>query len=194
MSEIQFSGPATRLTDADIDQAGAALGVSRAHVLAVCEVETGVQGAFDANGRPTILFERHYFHRLTGGMFDVQAPDLSDAKPGGYGKYSMQYPKLMRAVLLDRAAALRSASWGAFQIMGDNHKICGFDSVESFVSAMVSGEAAHLKAFVAFVKHSKLDDELRRGDWAAFARGYNGPGYKDNRYDEKLADAFRRHS
>jgi hypothetical protein len=37
-------------------------------------------------------------------------------------------------------------------------------------------------------------DALRQRDWAAFARGYNGPGYRANRYDAKLAQAFARHS
>ena len=191
---VPFAGPATKLTDGDIAAAAAALRVTNAHILAVCDVETGAQGAFDSQSRPTILFERHYFHRLTNGRFDAQAPDLSNASAGGYGKFSEQYPKLTRAIALDRAAALQSASWGRFQIMGANYKMCDFDDVEAFVAAMTAGEAGHLQAFVAFVNANKLDDELRRGDWAGFARGYNGADYKKNRYDEKLAEAFSRHS
>ncbi len=33
---------------------------------------------------------------------------------------------------------------------------------------------------------------LRAGRWAAFAKDYNGPGFRKNRYDEKLAAAARR--
>jgi hypothetical protein len=40
------------------------------------------------------------------------------------------------------------------------------------------------------VENAGLVDELRRNDWAGFARGYNGPGYADNRYDTKLASAY----
>ena len=35
---------------------------------------------------------------------------------------------------------------------------------------------------------------LRRKQWAKFASLYNGPGYRQNRYDEKLATAYARHA
>jgi hypothetical protein len=78
--------------------------------------------------------------------------------------------------------------------MGDHCKSLGYADAEAFVAAMVSGEAAQLDAFVGFVKKNKLDDELVRHDWAGFARGYNGPAYRANRYDEKLAAAYAFHS
>ena len=34
---------------------------------------------------------------------------------------------------------------------------------------------------------------LRKGDWAAFAKGYNGPAYVKNQYDIRLAAAFKKH-
>lgn len=188
-----FVGAAKPLTDADVNAAAASLGVEPAHIRAICDVETGPQGAFDWAGRPTILYERHYFHRLTGGRFSGAHPDLSNPVSGGYGKFSAQYPKLLRAIELDRAAALASASWGRFQVMGENWKICGFPSLEHFVAAMMESEAAHLAACVAFIRSRRLDGALRLGDWAAFARGYNGPGYVKNQYDTKLAAAFAKH-
>lgn len=33
---------------------------------------------------------------------------------------------------------------------------------------------------------------LQAKDWAEFARRYNGPAYKENRYDEKLAKAYQK--
>jgi len=39
-----------------------------------------------------------------------------------------------------------------------------------------------------------LADELIRHDWAGFARGYNGPAFRQNRYDEKLSAAYAFHS
>lgn len=81
-----------------------------------------------------------------------------------------------------------------FQIMGDNCEIAGFDIIEGFVDAMTQGEDRHLDAFVAFVKTRRLDDALARRDWQAFARGYNGPAFAANRYDEKLARAYVRHA
>ncbi|MEE8298899.1 MAG: N-acetylmuramidase domain-containing protein [Thermodesulfobacteriota bacterium] len=34
---------------------------------------------------------------------------------------------------------------------------------------------------------------LKKRDWANFARRYNGPGYKKNKYDEKLERAYNKY-
>ena len=78
--------------------------------------------------------------------------------------------------------------------MGANFAVAGFGDVESFVTAMCNSEGDHLAAFVNFVKTNHLDDELRRRDWAGFARGYNGPSFAKNKYDTKLANAFAHHA
>ena len=109
-------------------------------------------------------------------------------------KAAAEYDRLAEALACDRAAALRSTSWGAFQLLGCNHAAAGFPDVETFVAAMVSGEGAQLDAFVRFVRASRLDDELVRCDWPGFARGYNGPDFARNRYDVRLAAAFTFHS
>jgi hypothetical protein len=188
----EFTGPATRMSEADIAAAADAIGCEVAAVKAVIDVES--RGGFLADGRPKILFERHLFSRFTERKFDKPPnDDIANAMPGGYAGGAAEYDRLARAMRLERSAALRSASWGAFQILGSNHAAAGFPDVEAFCRAMCQTEGDHLKAFVAFVRANKLDDELRRHDWAAFARGYNGPGYRKNRYDEKLAEAYRAH-
>jgi len=58
------------LTQDEIRSAASALGVEPAALAAVAEVESSDRGAFDADGYPTILYERHVFHRLTEGRFD----------------------------------------------------------------------------------------------------------------------------
>jgi hypothetical protein len=188
----EFAGNATRLDDRAIESAAIKIGCSVAAVRAVIDVESG--GGFLSDGRPKILFERHYFSRLTNRKFDGSHPGISNQKWGGYRGGAAEYHRLGEALKLDRDAAFRSTSWGLFQIMGDNFKICGFGNAEDFVRAMVSGEAVQLDAFVAFVKKNRLDDELTRLDWAGFARGYNGPAYKTNKYDTKLMAAYLFHS
>ncbi|NJM50839.1 MAG: DUF3380 domain-containing protein [Sphingomonadales bacterium] len=188
----EFIGNATPFTDRAIESAAQKLGCQVAAVRAVIDVES--KGGFQSDNRPKILFERHYFYRLTNGQYKNSHPDICNSSWGGYGRYSEQYGRLERAIGLNRNAALRSASWGAFQIMGDNHKVCGFDDVEDFVKAMVESEDRHLDAFVGFVKGNHLDDELRRLDWSGFARGYNGPAYRANKYDTKMAAAFALHN
>ena len=189
---LEFAGPATPLDDNSIARAANKLGCEIAAVRAVIDVES--RGGFLPDKRPKILFERHYFSKLTGGRYDASHPAISNPAWGGYGQGGAhQYDRLGEALALNRDAALRSASWGAFQIMGDNFSIAGYADAASFVAAMASGEPAQLDAFVAFVKRKKLDDELARHDWAGFARAYNGAAYRDNRYDEKLAAAYALH-
>jgi N-acetylmuramidase len=186
--------PKRGLATSDYVAAATALDVEVAMIMAVAEVESP-RGPFDSMGRPEILFERHYFHRLTGGQHDTDHPDISNRVSGGYGKFSTQYGKLQRAYALNCDAALRSASWGRFQIMGDNYRSAGFESAAALATAMIQSEAEHLRAFVSFVKSNKaMTTALKQKDWAGFAARYNGPGYKKNAYDTKLAQAYTRFS
>jgi hypothetical protein len=189
---LEFCGSAKRFDDKAIEGAAKTIGCAVAAVRAVIDVES--RGGFLPDGRPKILFERHYFSRLTKGAYDSKNPDISNKKWGGYKGGAAEYDRLLRAIALDREAALQSASWGAFQIMGANYKLAGCKNVEEFVAAMVAGEPEQLNTFVSFVQKTGLDDEMRRLDWVGLARGYNGPAYRANKYDEKLAAAYRYHS
>jgi hypothetical protein len=55
---------------------------------------------------------------------------------------------------------------------------------------MQESDDNQLQAFCSYIKHVGLDDELKAKDWAGFARYYNGPEYKKNAYDTKLAAAY----
>ncbi len=115
--------------------------------------------------------------------------------PGGYGPVgSHQYDRLATAIALDRTAALRSASWGLGQILGENFAMSGFSDVESMVAAMSDSEDIQLAAVVSFVDRSGFAASLQQHNWAAFAARYNGPSYSVNQYDVKLAAAFQTYS
>lgn len=180
-----------KLTGADFVRASKKLMCSVAAIKAVSEVESN-GGGFLPTGEPVILFERHIFSRRTNKRFDGIAPDISNPLPGGYGAVLLQHKRLQRAVALDRNAALMSASWGMFQIMGFNYPLCGFNSLQGFVNAMYESEGRQLDAFVNYIIASRLDDELRELRWADFARKYNGPAYAKNKYDIKMAAAYKR--
>jgi ferritin len=94
----------------------------------------------------------------------------------------------------DEDAALLATSWGKFQVMGFNFLAAGFRTVSDFVQAQYENELQHLMAFLGYVKFNGIDDELRRHDWVNFARLYDGAGYKINKYDEKLAAAYKKYS
>jgi hypothetical protein len=189
---VSCLNPKMGISDVDYQNEASSLNVEVAAIKAVAEVESSV-GAFDQDGRPTILYERHYFHRLTMGKYSSKYPDTSNPERGGYGKFSAQYPKLERAYKLDPDTALRSASWGRFQIMGDNFRIAGFESAAWFVNAMTRAKTEHLRAFSRFVQsNGKMLAALRNKDWASFAAAYNGSAYKDNDYDTKIEAVYQR--
>lgn len=185
------SGPDTPLSASEIAFAADRIGVTARHIRTVWAVEAS--GAGFTAGRPTILFEPHRFSRATGHRFDRVAPDVS-YRTWDRTKYprgqDARYDQLVRAVGLDVDAGFASASYGAFQVLGENYALCGYASPFAFAQAQAQSEADQLAAFVAFVKARKLDDELRREDWAGFARGYNGTAYRANRYDTRLAAQF----
>jgi len=189
LADLLKPGPHTPLSADDFVAAAGSLGCEVAAIRAVAKVESA-RKPFDELGRPTILYERHLFHRLTGARFDRQ-PDLSNREPGGYGKFSAQYPKLERAYALDPDAALQACSWGMFQILGMNHEAAGCATVFDYVKAMCQTEADHLRAFVSFIKaNPTMNAALRNLDWVGFARRYNGPGYHRNDYDRRMASAY----
>lgn len=189
------------LTESDFKQAAADLGVSVAAIKAVTDVESRGAGFLD-DGHPVILFERHIMYRRVKEKSGVQAaetlakyvPALVNPTAGGYGKTSEQPARMQVASMLDRNCALESASWGLFQIMGYHWKVLGYASLQEFVNAMYASEGGHLDAFVRFIKvNPALTRALKALDWPAFARGYNGPAYRVNKYDEKMAAAYDRY-
>jgi hypothetical protein len=186
-----------QLTPTDIANAALELDVPAPCIQAVLKVETNGSG-FLEDGRPTILFESKTFGRLTFGKYHQTHPNLSTVKwdRTTYGKGGAhQYDRLEIAKTLDKEAALKSCSWGLFQIMGENYRACGFKDVESFVAAMYESPGEQLKAFCKFViRNERMHEALKVLDWATFARYYNGPGYKENSYDIKLAKAYAEYS
>lgn len=183
------------------------LRVEVAAVKAVAKVEGNSVGMI--NGRPIILFEPHVFWKelrrfrvnpeklVSDKTKDILYPNWG-ARP--YPKtQDARYDQLDRAsklytkdLTISRAAALRSASWGAFQILGNNYELCDCPSLQQFVNSMYHSEDQHLKLFTSYIKNTYLDDELRALDWKAFARAYNGPLYWKHAYDVKLRVAYNK--
>ncbi|KUJ56459.1 N-acetylmuramidase family protein [Chryseobacterium aquaticum] len=179
------------LTEQDYKNAAKELRCEIAAIKAVAEVES-LDGGFQSDGKPKILFERHKFHEFTGGKYSAEYPDISNLRAGGYTKN--EHARLEKAAKLNRTEALKSASWGKFQIMGFNYSIVGFSTLQDFINAMYRSESDQLNAFVQFIKSNKLDDELREKRWSDFARIYNGKNFHINQYDVKMAKAYKKYS
>ncbi len=187
-------GAARPLTYAGFREAASILHVSQTALWCVVEVETSGCGFF-ASRRPSMLFERHIFYRLTGGEFFSRYESICSPTPGGYGgSGDSQYDRLHAAMRLDERAALSSASWGLGQIMGSNFRAAGFGGPREMIAAFCESEDQQLTAMTRFISVNRLDSALRELRWDDFAKGYNGPAYKQNRYDEKLAAAHAKWS
>lgn len=168
------------------------LGVGEAEIWAVLTVETRGFG-FLVDRRPQILYERHIFSKRTDRRFDTAHPGLSARQAGGYQGGGREYDRLKQAMQLDAAEALKSVSWGLPQVMGFNHRLVGFDTVEAMVEAMVEGEDRHLEALGQFIMASpKCRLGITRRDWGTFAACYNGPDFRRNDYDNRLAAAYEK--
>ncbi|MDD5271989.1 MAG: N-acetylmuramidase family protein [Methylovulum sp.] len=182
------------LEEHDFESAAHLLDCDVAAVKAVAEVESGGAG-FLPDGRAKILFEGHIFYKYTKGAYEKGHPSI--CYPHWTKKFYLggakEYERLAEAETLDKTAAHMSASYGKFQIMGFNFALCGFTSVNAFYEAMQTDEGAHLNAFCGYLKHTGLDAALRKHQWAAFAKGYNGSEYWKNKYDEKLAQAYAKY-
>ena len=189
------------ITDAQIREQASKLGVEAAALKAVIEVEAKSSG-FNSDGTPVILYERHKFYQgLRAINWKAKAaewykayPDICNPNWGGYGKSSEQHSKLERAAALNREVALESTSWGLGQVMGFNWKSLGYPSLQAFINAMYKDEISQLDAMCRFIKVNGLLRHIKSKNWAAFAEAYNGPDYKRNSYDTKLAAAYEKYS
>jgi hypothetical protein len=186
----QSTAPITR---ADFQEVAGRLGCEWEAAAAVAEVESGPLGGFGQDGRPVILFERHLFSRKTNSQYDGSHPSISNRTPGGYPRTQAErWAQLEQAYALDPEAALQSASYGRFQVLGQNYPNLGMANAHEYVAKLARSEKDQLEAFEGFVRANGLADELQRKDWAGFASRYNGPGYAANAYDTKMAQAYQR--
>lgn len=189
------------LLETDFQAAAARLGVSVPAVKAVATVESN-GGGFLPDGRVKVQYEPHVMYRQLASNFDraradkelVAHPDLVAKKAGSYQSLDKEDKDMNRAAqLIDRTSALESASWGAFQIMGYHWKTLQYTTLQGFINDQYTA-AGQLETFVRFIQ---ADPRLLRAlcgkDWATFARIYNGPGYAANKYDTKLAAAFKQY-
>lgn len=181
-----------KITEEDYQWAASKLKCSVAAIKAVAQVESNGEG-FLPSGEPKILFEAHWFSKLTLGRYDASHPHISSPTWNKklYKGGQAEHLRLQEAVKLDRNAGLGSASWGMFQIMGFNWKLCGVGSLQQFINAMYAGEKEQFRAFVNFIIAKGLAKALGELDWEEFAYRYNGAGYRANKYHIKMANAYK---
>lgn len=176
------------------------LDIEPAVLLAVIEKESaGVTGAtINGSFEPIIRYEGHYFDKLCKSSVreaarkaGVSAPKAGVIKntKGQAGRWNL----LLKAANFDAAAAYMSCSWGVGQVMGSHWKDLGFASVMDLVTLARSGFQGQVDLMCRFLEKNNLLPLLRAKDWSAFARRYNGPNYRTNKYDTELEKLYYKH-
>ncbi|MCT8340489.1 N-acetylmuramidase family protein [Flavobacteriaceae bacterium TK19130] len=189
------------LTQKDYADAAKKLGCETAAIRAVAEVESQGSG-FLPDDSPKILFEGHQFWRELEkqnidptmhrhGNEDILYPNW---ERGHYKGGIEEYERLNKAVKINEEAAMRSASWGTFQIMGYHAETLGFKDVFDFTFFIAQSERNNLMVFVRFIKKNGLTRYIQALDWEGFAKRYNGPSYAKNEYDLKMDRAYKKYS
>lgn len=183
--------------------------------VAVFGVESGGK-SFGADGRMIIRFENHKFYQHWGKAnanafnksftFKKDKPWLGHQwRPAAnqpfqdfHGKQSGEWTVFDFAAKLDDTAAKLSISMGGPQIMGSNHAMIGYETVQQMFDAFASGERHQVIGFFDFVQGpntvSRQVQALQKQDFDAFAAFYNGSG-KAAEYGSKiraLFDAFEK--
>ena len=196
------------LKESDLVEGAKRLGVPVIVIKAIAEVETLGEG-YLPNGKPKILFERHrmYFYlnqkfgKTKANALMAKHPNIVNTKTGGYHGGSAEYTRLSQAKQLDESCALQSASWGRFQLMGENWKDLGYASVQEFVAQHEQSESLQFEAFLRYceTKSGEVDDKkwllidaLRQENWHVVFSLYNGKNYKKLGYDTKFLRVMNR--
>ncbi|MEM6456029.1 MAG: N-acetylmuramidase domain-containing protein [Acidobacteriota bacterium] len=181
--------------------------------LVVLVVESSGRG-FGADGRLTIRVEVHKFWSHWGidhaDVFDRhfrfdasrrwQGHRVRDGEHAPWetfhGRQAGEWRAFDLARTLDEDAALRAISMGMPQIMGFNHPKIGYGSPQAMFARFTADVRWHALGLFDFItgpgQASTMLDDLRRGQFEAFATAYNGQG-QAVRYADRLAqhrDAF----
>ncbi|OQM77074.1 N-acetylmuramidase domain-containing protein [Manganibacter manganicus] len=180
-----------------ISSAARAAGLEPSLLLAIADIESAGNVFALVNGRkePLIRFEGHYFDRRLNEQDRAlaRAKGLASPVAGAIANPPSQQQRwrmLEQAAAIDAKAAYESTSWGLGQVMGAHWQMLGFVGIESLVAEARSGAQGQARLMVLYIEKTGLADALRAHDWETFARGYNGPGFRRNDYDARIAAAY----
>ena len=178
------------LTEEDFRIVAKELGVEVAAIKAVVKIEAGPKlEGFWAPGVPVVNYAQSLFNKYNG---KDKGRKMKDAKvPSGLSGYALkEWTSLTNARKINADAADMGTYWGMFQIGGFNYKLCGCKSVEEMVAKVCESELSQLEMFAVFIRNSGMLEALKKKDWTAFARKYNGPSYAKRNYHTRMAKEY----
>lgn len=176
---------AARLEMKDFRRAGEEHGIDPWKLHGWLDTESS-RGGFDEFGHAIMVPECQEFSKRTAHFYDNTDPDLSfahwvhPARVKSGHPYTLdntgRWDVLVRQAVLSFDAALESASWGAFQIMGWQFEKLNFDDAHELVSAIYQGERGHLDLAIRLLVAEDGFEALLSDDWLTAARIWNGGG------------------
>jgi uncharacterized protein YgiM (DUF1202 family) len=194
-----------------IKQVSAQFSLNPIIALAVLCVESGGKG-FGSDGRMIIRFENHYFYNYWGSKneslyqrhfrydsskawrnHEYRLSPSSAWMPVHTGQQSDEWQVFQFASQFDRTAAMKSISMGSPQIMGANHSILTYASVDQMYYDFQSDIRNQIIGLFRFIQGKSLVPVLIAEDFVSFARVYNGPANAST-YGSKIkkhVDEFR---
>jgi hypothetical protein len=197
-------------TEADWVKAAKDLGVNDPDLLRAIAQQESENIAFLVSGKPKILYERHHFYDFYKEEYGVAKADqlslmneniIKNAN-GGYGSsdflsekgfdnegyYNHQFDRLDKAKKIDEDMAIKSTSFGLFQVLGG---YCTYSNTtpKQFLQEMSRSEKFQIQAFVNFIKKDRakkdLPNALNNKNWRKVALIYNGTEWET--YNPKYA-------
>lgn len=156
--------------------------------------------AVESDGRPLwdglcpIRIEGHYFYKQLSGKKREAAVNqgLASQRAGAVRnprKMAARYAMLEKMKAIDENAAIESCSWGLGQVMGIHWEDLGYSSPKALAKEAQSSVSGQVRLMGRFIEKNCFEP-LKAKNWASFARFYNGPNYRVNRYDTKMANAY----
>lgn len=173
-----------RIPPSEHKRAADALSIHPAAPRATSIVETRDRPFFD--GIPIVRLETHHWRKRRQATKSAMRFD----KVKNWRDLYRRWERFRDMADLQFGPAVKSHSFGAFQIMGFNHHLCGFESPFAFLEAMKTVEG-QVTAFIRFVQaNPPLHRAMAEQDAHAVGLHYNGRNYRKNNYHAKWAAAL----
>jgi hypothetical protein len=186
-----------------LQQKALAIGCEFPALGAILRIESGGQG-FDVNGRMIIRFENHLFKNYIdintfNDHFLIGSPAwtghyfrklITDPWMSFHGSQDKEWMVLQFAQGLTDTGAIKSASYGAPQILGSNFAMVGFATPQDMFNTFSTSMKGQLDALIKFIQNAGTClSGLRTKDFVKFASCYNGSG-KATEYGAQIQSAY----
>lgn len=186
------------------------INIDIATAIAVLAIESGGTG-FGPAGKVLIRFENHLFHSFWGKynqkVFERHfrfstsqrwknhyfRKNRNDKWESFHGNQYKEWEVMDFARSLNNEKALMSASYGAPQVLGTNHKVLGYASPQDMLDNFSKDIRYHILGLFDFF-NPQMIRHLQRKQFTDFARYYNGRGqaYRYGRYIKQAYRAFKK--